>query len=152
MGESTLGEIMLEMSAQDIVAGGADFKPERGSIPVRLSYGLAKLAAKLAGGSMALYWFRRIDFDAVCGFDEKRHVGEDIDFSSRLKAHVEKSGGNYRMLKKSHVVTSCRKFDQFGDWHAIKLFLFQNGRVKTMSEGSNSEDLDKYYYETRRRK
>lgn len=152
MSETTLGEIKLEMSASEIVAGGANFKAERGSIPIHLSYGLAKLAAKLAGGSMALYWFRRTDFDAIGGFDENRHVGEDIDFSSRLSAYVKKSGGSYVMLRNSHTVTSCRKFDQFGDWHAIKLFLFQNSRVKSMTEGSNTEDLDKYYYEARRKK
>ena len=53
------------------------------------------------------------------------------------------------MLKSNHVITSCRKFDQFGDWYAIKLALFDSKRVKSMMDGSNAEDLDTYYYEPR---
>lgn len=152
MGDGTLSEIMELLSNPLVASGGSDFQPERRSIPILLSYGLAKLAARLAGGSMAMYWFRRSEFDAVGGFDESRHVGEDIDFSARLRQNAESTGMQYRMLKASIVTTSCRKFDQFGDWHAIKLFIFDSARVKTMTDGSNAADMDKYYYEAREKK
>lgn len=149
MTEGTLTEIASFLSDENVVAGGADFQPERRSIPILLSYGISKLMAKRAGGSMALYWFRRSAFDAIGGFDEKRPLGEDIDFSSRLRVHVERIGSRYEMLRENHVITSCRKFDQFGDWYAIKLALFESNRVRTMMEGSNTQDMDTFYYETR---
>ena len=145
----TLGEIMDLISNPVVVAGGADFQPERKSIPIQISYGISKLMAKRAGGSMALYWFRRSAFEAIGGFDEGRPLGEDIDFSSRLRTYSESTGGEYRMLRSNHVVTSSRKFDQFGDWYAIRLALFESRRVKSMMDGSNTEDMDTYYYETR---
>ncbi|MGI9326339.1 MAG: glycosyltransferase [Pseudomonadales bacterium] len=149
MAQGTLDEILELLSNPKIVAGGADFQPERKSIPILLSYGISKLMAKRAGGSMALYWFRRPAFEAIGGFDEKRPLGEDIDFSSRLRTYAESIGCEYSMLKSSHVVTSCRKFDQFGDWYAIKLALFGSQRVKSMMDGTNDKDMDTYYYESR---
>lgn len=149
MSDGTFAEIADAMSNPEVAGGGADFRPERRSIPILLSYGLAKWMAQRAGGSMALYWFRRAAYDAIYGFDENRHIGEDIDFSVRLRKHAEASASQYQMLKASYVTTSCRKFDQFGDWYAIKLAVFQSGRVKSMTDGSNVEDMDRYYYEAR---
>ena len=80
---------------------------------------------------------------------QRRPLGEDIDFSSRLRAHAESIGCEYKLLRSNHVVTSCRKFDQFGDWYAIKLALFEHKRVKSMMDGSNTKDMDTYYYESR---
>lgn len=151
LSEGTLAEIVDHLSDPGVDAGGADFRAERDSLPIRISYAVAKLMAKRAGGSMALYWFRRRAFEAIDGFDETRHIGEDIDFSSRLRAYVEQSGSRYVMLRKSFVVTSCRKFDEFGDWYAIKLALFGGKRVQSMMAGDNPADMDKYYYETRKK-
>ena len=149
MSDGTLAEIAAMVSDPRVVAGGADFRPERRSIPILLSYRMSKLLAARAGGSMALYWFRRSAFDAIGGFDEQRLLGEDIDFSSRLRRYAEAEGRQYAMLGNAHVITSCRKFDQFGDWYAIRLALFQRHRVATMMDGSNTRDMDTYYYETR---
>lgn len=150
MSGGTLGEISKALANAEVIGGGANFQPERRSVPILLSYGLAKLMARRAGGSMALYWFRKSAFEAIGGFDESRHVGEDIDFSSRLREFAEASGKRYLMLRKSMVTTSCRKFDQFGDWYAIKLALLHSDRVKSMADGNNAKDMDKYYYESRR--
>lgn len=152
MDKGTIGEIHELLSDPQVVAGGADFRPERKSFPITLSYGVAKLVAKRAGGSMALYWFRKSAFEAIQGFDENRHIGEDIDFSVRLNEYAKENGFSYSMLKRSKVTTSCRKFDEFGDWYALKLFILQNNRVTTMSDGSNLKDMDKYYYEQRGQK
>ena len=144
-----LSELKTKVADQSALCGGADFRPERRSFPILLSYQLSKCLAKRAGGSMALYWFRRSLFDAIGGFDERRAIGEDIDFSSRLRAYAEECGGRYVMMKDSHVITSCRKFDEFGDWYALRLFLFESARAKSIMDGTNLTDLDRYYYETR---
>lgn len=149
MSASTLEEIAHALTNPAVFGGGADFQPERRSAPILLSYGLAKLMARRAGGSMALYWFRKSAFKAIGGFDEARHVGEDIDSAVRLRAFANANGGQFLMLKRSIVTTSCRKFDQFGDWYAIRLALLHSGRVRSMADGSNADDLDKYYYESR---
>ncbi len=147
--EGTLKEIKSLLEDPAVIAGGCDFQPERKSLPILISYGISKWLAKRAGGSMALYWFRRSAFDAIGGFDEQRIIGEDIDFSSRLSTYAEVQGGRYEMLSRGQVVTSCRKFDQFGDWYALKLFMFESARARSMMDGSNQEDLDRFYYKTR---
>ena len=149
--EGTLAEIKLRLANPAVTAGGADFFPERRSAPIVMSYAISKWLAKRAGGSMALYWFRRSAYDAIGGFDEGRVLGEDIDFASRLAAHAKEQGERYQMLTENHVITSCRKFDQFGDWYALKMFLFSSKRFESMLDGTNQSDLDTYYYETRRK-
>lgn len=150
MAPGTITEVMTFLEDPKVLAGGADFRGERQSLAIRLSFGIAKRLAKQSGGSMGLYWFRREAFDAIEGFDEDRHIGEEIDFSSRLRAHAVAQGKRYEMLKRSRLVTSCRKFDEFGDWYAFKLFFFHGSQVKAMAQGNDPEGMDKYYYEPNR--
>jgi hypothetical protein len=65
-----------------------------------------------AGG---LFWCIREDFEAIGGFNANLVSGEDVDFAKRLKAYGKRVGRPFSTLSGAHIVSSCRKFDAFGD-------------------------------------
>lgn len=86
------------------------------------------------------------NFEAVGGFDEGRVSAEDYRFAIALKRFGRQQGLRYGTIRRAHIVTSCRKFDQFGDWYLVK-----NPRlVKDIFEGRNQQAADHFYYDPRR--
>ena len=71
-----------------------------------------------------------------------------MDFAQRLKAHGKKSGRKYGTLKRSYVLTSTRKFDEFGDWYLIK----NHKLTKRIFTGKDRQAADKFYYDVRSKK
>jgi hypothetical protein len=59
----------------------------------------------------------------ISGFDESLYSAEDIDFAVRLKRYGKSQGKKYGTLLKAYITTSCRKFDQFGDWFFLRKIL-----------------------------
>ena len=71
---------------------------------------------------------------------------EDLDFAKRLKSHGRNQGKRFKTITKAHIVTSCRKFDMFGDW-----YLIQNpGFVWRIFTGKSQQDADSFYYDVDR--
>jgi hypothetical protein len=93
-------------------------------------------------------WFcRRSDFLKAKGFDESRHMGEDVAFLSRLKRLGASRCPKQRLATRftakrfgvspALVINSSRKWDRRGDWHMIAdvfrgpyYFLFARHRIK----------------------
>ena len=72
------------------------------------------------------------------------HLGV-VDFAQRLKKHGRKSGRSWGTLIKTPLITSCRKFDQFGDW-----YLFRNpGFVRKVFRGDDRTAADRFWYDVR---
>jgi GT2 family glycosyltransferase len=94
------------------------------------------------GISAGLFWLRRRDFEAIGGFDESVLSAEDVDFARRLKDYGRKRGLRYGTIRKAHIVTSCRKFDIFGDW----VLLRQPRSVWKLFRGRNQELADRFFY------
>lgn len=118
MSPNMLSEISRRLDTGRFIGGGVPIRPERLSLGIILS-GLL-IHCMLPGLSAGLFWCRRCDFDAIGGFDEKLRVGEDVDFARRLREHGRKAGKRFFTLRGTHIVTSCRKFDRFGDWFILK--------------------------------
>lgn len=93
-----------------------------------------------------MFWCYREDFEALGGFDETLVSLEDMDFAIRLKQLGDKSGQKYGVLKRSRIITSSRKFDEFGDWYLIK----DKKLTKAIFTGSDREAADKFYYDVKR--
>jgi|GEM_PF-1685401 len=74
-----------------------------------------------------------------------------MKYSVLVPAHNEEAYiGNclqrFKTITKAHVITSCRKFDTFGDW-----YLFKNpGLVWKIMKGDNQKAADRFYYDTDR--
>ncbi|MFM7117479.1 MAG: glycosyl transferase family 2, partial [Planctomycetota bacterium] len=61
----------------------------------------------------------------------------------RLKRYGKERGLRYGTLWRDGITTSCRKFDQFGDW-----YLFRNPQlVRSLIKGKDRSAADGFYYD-----
>ncbi len=103
--------------------------------------------SRLAGG---LFWCYRRDFDSVGGFDENISIGEDVDLARRLKTHGKKLGKKFGKLTKTHIITSCRKFDRFGDWALFTIVFTSGPEIVQGLRGKKTALADKLFYDFKR--
>ena len=68
-----------------------------------------------------------------------------MDFAVRLKQLGEKLGKKYGVLRKSRIITSSRKFDEFGDWYLVK----NRKLTKAIFTGKDRAAADEFYYDLR---
>ena len=128
------------------IGGGVFIWPDRMSpgifmsllaiLPVLLIY-------RVSGG---LFWCYRRDFEAIGGFNESLVSAEDVDFARRLKSYGKRRGKRFKTITKARIITSCRKFDDFGDW-----FLLKNPRlVWKIFKGKDQDAANRIYYDVDR--
>ena len=151
MTKDSLVEIRELLGSGDYIGGGANPKFDR------MSLGIACCAAYVAlnllpvmlrnGGylSGAMFWCYRRDFEAVGGFDETLVSLEDMDFAVRLKKRGIVCGKRYGTLRRSYVLTSARKFDEFGDWYLLK----NRQLTRRIFTGKDRQAADQFYYDVR---
>ena len=102
---------------------------------------MIKNRAALSGG---MFWFNKADYEAVGGFDEQLVSLEDMDFAVRMNRLGRSRGQKWGTLK-GKLITSSRKFDQFGDWYLIK-----NRKItKRIFTGRDREAANQFYYDAR---
>lgn len=152
MTEDSLAEIKTMLESGKFIGGGTRAKFDRMSLGIFFSAAyvalnvipiMKKHKAVLMGG---MFWCYREDFEALGGFDETLVSLEDMDFAIRLKQLGDKRGQKYGVLKRSRIITSSRKFDEFGDWYLIK----DKKLTKAIFTGSDREAADKFYYDVKR--
>lgn len=138
-------EILAKLDSGKIIGGGALVLPERWSLGIVAS-GISVLPyLAFTGVSFGMFWCWKADFDAIDGFDARLVSVEDVDFAQRLKARGRESGRSWGTLMRAPLVTSCRKFDQFGDW-----YLFRNPAfVRKVFRGDDRQAADKFWYDVR---
>ncbi len=91
-----------------------------------------------------MFWCYKRDFDAIAGFDESLVCVEDVDFGVRLKKLERVTSRRYGTIWKGYMTTSCRKFDQYGDW-----FLARNPRLVYDIFHQSQKVADRLYYDQR---
>jgi len=151
MTKRSLSEIRENLESRKYIGGGTIPKFDRMSLGIAVStmyVALNLLPVMIKNGgyvSGAMFWFYKRDFEAVNGFDESLVSLEDMDFAVRLKKYGSRQGRKYGTLKHSYVMTSSRKFDEFGDWYLIK-----NRRLtKRIFTGKDRKAADSFYYDVR---
>lgn len=146
MSPNMLQVIEEKLSSSKYIGGGVSILPERWSLGIAASAALLiplVLRHRISGG---LFWLRREDFAAIGGFDERFISAEDVDFARRLKALGRLKGKRFGHILKAHIVTSCRKWDQFGDW-----YMFTHPRfVWRVLSGHDQEAANWHYYDADR--
>ncbi|MCH9671017.1 MAG: glycosyltransferase [Gammaproteobacteria bacterium] len=145
MSPNMLTEVCRMLETGRFVGGGVRMFPERWSA------GLIATTALIAPFilwnrilSAGMFWCYREDFDAVGGFDEQLISIEDIDFAQRLKRRGRESSRRYGTIRRAHLTTSCRKFDEFGDWYFVK-----DPRRLVRLLGRDKAMADAFYYDVR---
>jgi glycosyltransferase involved in cell wall biosynthesis len=146
MHHDALGEVERHLATGRYVGGGASFVPERRSIGIDTTIAMVRIGMLITGLGGAMYWFRRVDFDAIRGFDDHLAMAEDVDFARRLREHGRHSGRRFINLRSVPVVTSCRKFDRFGDWHVFGM-IRHPGEVRASMRGTDTTFADRYFYD-----
>jgi glycosyltransferase involved in cell wall biosynthesis len=128
------------------IGGGVMVLPERWSLGIMATAVILSgvmLRHRVSGG---LFWCLREDFEAIGGFNESYVSVEDLDFAKRLKAQGKSKGKRFKTITKAHIVTSCRKFDTFGDWYLARNL----GLVRRIFTGKSRKDADDFYYDVKR--
>ena len=151
MYRTALAEIKDLLRSGRYIGGGAIPMFDRMSLGIAVSgayVALNLLPIMIKGGgalSATMFWFGRKDFDKIGGFDESLVSLEDADFAKRLKALGKRYGKKYGTLKKGVVLTSSRKFDEFGDWYLLK----NHQLTKRIFTGKDRQAADEFYYDVR---
>ena len=144
--ERTFVVVQKKLATGNLVGGGSLTLPERWSLGIVGSVGAVMPYLIWHGVSFGLFWCRTEDFRAIGGFNEELVSVEDLDFAKRLKSHGKQTGRRFGTNVRAPLTTSCRKFDQFGDW-----YLLLNPRfVWRVFQGTNREVADRFWYEVGR--
>ncbi len=145
MHPQTFREIQRRLTTGRIVGGGAMVYPERWSLGI-IASGLSILPYLIFSGvSFGLFWCWKRDFMEIGGFNPEFVSVEDVDFAKRLKAHGRHSGRAWGTLWRAAIVTSCRKFDIFGDWYLLRNPNF----VRKVFRGRDRKVADHFWYDVR---
>lgn len=146
MSPKLLADIARCLSNDRIVGGGVMMLPERWSFGIFFTYLALIPVATLYRISAGVFFCRRETFEKLGGFNESWFTAEDIEFARRLRAHGRKNGRKFKTIFSSYIVTSCRKFDEFGDWYALRNpFLFYQVLFNKNKAAGN-----KYWYDVER--
>jgi len=146
MSSNMFVEITRYLSTGKFIGGGVMIRPERLSVGIFMSLLTVVPFLLIHRVSAGLFWCNRSDFEAIGGFNEALVSAEDVDFAIRLKSYGRKKGKRFKTLICAHIVTSCRKFDTFGDWYLFK----HPGLVRKILKGDNQQAADLFYYNTDR--
>lgn len=145
MSANMLNEVSRNMATNRYVGGGVRIMPERISLGILFSTMTFAPRLILERSWAGMFWLRRQTFEAVGGFDEALVSAEDVDFARRLRRYGRSAKLRYGIITRAHIVTSCRKFDHFGDW-----YLFRNRRlVSRILSGHDQEAANHFYYDLR---
>jgi glycosyltransferase involved in cell wall biosynthesis len=146
MSPGTVQAILTHVHNPTYIGGGTVIWPERFSMGIFFSLLAVAPYVVKRGVSAGMFWFLRESFERVGGFNEALVSVEDVDFALRLKAYGKTQGKRFGTIRRHGITTSCRKFDQFGDW-----YLFRNPRlVREIFEGTNARTANHFYYDIER--
>ena len=146
----TLCEIRSRLGSGKFIGGGAMPAFDRASPGIALTtiYIFFQMLPELIRNrtmlSGAVFWCRKADFDRIGGFDASLVSLEDLDFAKRLKQYGAKQGKRFGTLR-AKILTSARKFDEFGDWYLLK----NRKLTKAIFSGKDQAAADHYYYDVR---
>ncbi len=127
------------------VAGATGVKLERFSPGIAVTYVLFMPFVWATRMDTGVVFCRRADFEAVGGYDERRHFGEDVQLLVDLRRLGRKRNQKLVRLRTVKAISSCRKFDIHGEWHyftdLFKLFPLMVG-----SPSMSNDFAKKYWY------
>jgi len=101
------------------VAGATGVRLERWSLGIAVTYAIMIPWVWLLRMDTGVVFCRRVDFEAVGGYDERRLFGEDVQFLWDLRRLGRERGQRLVRLRGVKAIASMRKFDRWGDWHYV---------------------------------
>lgn len=147
MPSNALVEVDRALSSGRYIGGGVPIWPERMSCGIFLTALALSVYLVPLRISAGMFWCYRRDFEAIGGFNERCASAEDVDFAIRLKAHGRTLGKRYGTLYRVKLRTSCRKFDQFGDWFMLRMLVRNPRQIWRALHGTDPELANRYWYD-----
>lgn len=149
MDKNALAEVCELLHSGKYIGGGAVPTFDRASPGIfcsTLVVAAHLLPTMIREGALsgAMFWTYTKAFRIIGGFDENLVSLEDLDFARRLRAFGSAYGRKYGTLR-SKLLTSARKFDQFGDWYLLRDYK----TTKALFTGTDREAADRFYYDVR---
>jgi GT2 family glycosyltransferase len=139
-------EVLRLLDSDKYVGGGVIIFPERYSLGILLSGFILAWIALIFRIQCGAFFFKREYFEAIDGFNETILSAEDIDFAIRLKRYGKNINKKYSFLNLGYIVTSCRKFDHFGDWYFVRNYR----ETYKLLLGQGRDAADKIWYDFKR--
>ena len=136
------------LSSGKYSVGATGVNLERWSLGIAASWMLLVPMVLVTGIDTGLVFCRRVDFEAVHGYDERRAAGEDVFFHAALMRLGKPRGQRAARLTRVKGIASTRKFDQHGDWHYFRVLRDVPGLL--LDPTHRSDWLMKYWYPDRR--
>ena len=143
MSENLLLKVMQCLENDKHIGGGVLILAERWSVGIFLSLLALIPFLFVLGISAGAFFARRKDILALGGFDEHMYSTEDLEFARRLKAYGKKFNKKYKNFYSAYIITSCRKFDRFGDWYVFK----NPSLMLKLLKGRKSPEADQIWYD-----
>jgi glycosyltransferase involved in cell wall biosynthesis len=144
MSSNMLFEVIQYLESGKFIGGGVRIRPERWSLGIACSLMVVMPFVLWHRISAGMLWCYKSDFNAIGGFDESLACVEDVDFGRRLRDLGRKRCKKYGTIRRAHITTSCRKFDQFGDWYFVR-----NPKVVYNIFKRDQQAADFFYYNAR---
>ena len=144
MSSNMLFEVIQYLESGKFIGGGVRIRPERWSLGIACSLMVIIPFVLWHRISAGMFWCYKSDFNAIGGFDESLACVEDVDFGRRLRDLGRKNSKKYGTIRRAHITTSCRKFDQFGDWYFVR-----NPKVVYKIFKRDQQAADFFYYNAR---
>lgn len=152
----TFDVVAATLADPRVIAGATGVRFERWSAGIAATWAVGAALAALSGLDAGVVFCRRADFAAIGGYSESRLFAEDVQLLLDLRRRGKARGQRLARPRGAPAVTSARKFDRHGDWHALRLTLHTLARIavsRWRGRRSRREIVDAvargYWYEDR---
>lgn len=121
--ETLLYNAYKKLSLENVIGGGTNLLPNTKSIIIKFLYSLYNKYLKFKGIYPGAIFVKKNIFNEIKRFDENLFALEDVDFLIKLKKYAAKNNKDVVKLKEDNVITSIRKFENFGIIKTLLLFI-----------------------------
>jgi glycosyltransferase involved in cell wall biosynthesis len=140
----TFNVIAAFMARPDVIGGSTGATMERWSAGIALTYAMFVPIVWATTMDIGVVFCRRADFDAIGGYDASMQFAEDVKFLWDLRRRGRPDGRRLVRARAVKVIASTRKFDTFGDWHYVTLFLKSPWHL--LNRRARHAFADQYWY------
>ena len=144
----TFAVIDRAIRRDDVVGGATGVSSERWSLGIAVTWAVMLPMVWLTGMDTGVVFCRRVDFEAIGGYDEGRLYAEDVVFLVALRRRGRPQGRRLFRPRGAKAVVSARKFDRHGDWHMLASF-FRLLCLQVFAPAKARREAWAYWYDVR---
>ena len=141
----TFDAIDCALDGGSCVAGSTGVRLERLSFGLAITYAIMVPFVWITGMDTGVVFCRRVDFEAIGGYNESRAFAEDVQFLLDMKRLGRRRGQRLARLTSVKTISSTRKFDRHGEWHYVSM-LFRFGWWSLFAPRRMDEFAERYWY------